>query len=144
MVGKRVGCYYCFGTLYPQDAQEEYRTFVKCEQCGGNYHEVCWNTCRKCPVCGGEQIHLVNIPQPPPLKMGTRKQALSIKPSTIIYLQGDHGASEIHEPRAWHTWVTYLGQVARSLLVGSILVSIISFISTFTYRFFNLNLNVNG
>jgi len=76
MSDRRLGCYYCFGTLDPQDKQGALRAFVKCSHCGTHYHTVCWRDCGKCLRCGGDQAKTIDISRPVPLRAVTKTRPL--------------------------------------------------------------------
>ncbi len=88
MPDSRLGCYYCFRTLDPQDKQDELQTFIKCGQCDTVYHAVCWCQGEKCLRCDGDQAQPVEIAPPAPLQTEAKPQALPIKPSAIVYSIG--------------------------------------------------------
>ncbi len=79
MSGKRLWCYYCFGTLDPQDEQDELRTFVKCSYCSTIYHTVCWRQFGKCLRCDSAKAQPIQIVPPAPLRIETKKRPLPPK-----------------------------------------------------------------
>ena len=91
MSDSRLGCYYCFGTLDPQDKQEELRTFVKCNHCGTIYHTVCWRQCENCPRCGEGQSEPVDVSRPASLRTVAKTGSLPIEASAVVYSIGAAG-----------------------------------------------------
>jgi len=87
----RFGCYYCFGTLDPEDRQAEFRTFIKCSQCGAVYHTACWPQFKKCICCGSDQVQSVQISPPSSLKTVTKTGTPPVRASAIAYSIGRIG-----------------------------------------------------
>ncbi len=85
MSNNRLGCYYCFKTLNPQDDDERLSSFVRCSQCNIIYHTFCWNQIRTCLSCGGSQFEQIEVAQPPPLSVNPKTRSLPIKVSKIAY-----------------------------------------------------------
>ena len=134
MGARRLGCYYCFKTLDPQDQQEELRTFVKCNHCGTIYHTVCWRQCENCPRCGEGQSEPVDVSRPASLRTVIKTRALSIKPSTIVYVGDDAESGHIYRPITWRERTLYFSQVTRAILLAVYFLVIASFVGVFAYR----------
>ena len=134
MAARRVGCYYCFKTLDPQDKQDEFRTFVKCSHCGTIYHTVCWCQCEDCPRCGEGQAEPVNTSRPAPLRAVTKTRALPTKPSIIVYVRDEAGSVHIYRPITWRERTLNSSQVTRAILLAVYFLVIASSIGVFGYR----------
>jgi hypothetical protein len=91
MARKRIGCYACFQTLDNRDKQPKLRTILKCEDCGALYHEVCGEGLEACYRCTGQNFRPVRIACPARLIGITKKRAQSIKPSTVLIVDGAGG-----------------------------------------------------
>ncbi len=85
MEDRRLGCYYCFSTLDPQDKLASHRTFAKCKHCNAIFHEVCLRHSKKCLCCGSNQGKLIKIKSPPSLQAITKTQMLPVKARVLAY-----------------------------------------------------------
>jgi len=84
-VQTRSGCYFCFKVLDPQDVLEEFRTFVKCRDCGTLYHDSCIGQGKKCLRCDSAVFDITQVllsPAHPPVRSS---EMLQIQRSAIVY-----------------------------------------------------------
>lgn len=84
MIERRSSCYFCFGTLNPQDQRQDFQEFVRCT-CNATYHTVCWHQATKCLRCMSVQaqpFEVVLLSLLPPL---THVDALPVQPSRVVY-----------------------------------------------------------
>lgn len=122
MSDTRLGCYYCFRTLYPQDKQDELRAFVKCSQCGVAYHAVCWHHCGQCLVCGTGQAQPLKVAPPAPLQSVIRSGTLPIEAPALAYAIGKTGivmpdVIHKHTPSSLHGYELLILIVTVGILV---------------------------
>lgn len=80
-----LGCGYCFATLSPEDTDENFREFVRCQQCGKTYHRVCYSLVNFCLQCEKSDVESIDVPVPLPTPTILKTSAVIIKPSGITY-----------------------------------------------------------
>jgi hypothetical protein len=131
MIAARAGCYYCFTALDPQDKRDGLRTFVQCRQCGTPYHEQCWAAAEYCLRCEGDEAQAKNSISPEPIRAVTKRHAVPITPSAVVYVGTEEQSSTIP---TWRQYAQYLEQSLRSAIIALLLTGIAVLLGVFVYR----------
>lgn len=142
------GCYYCFQTLDPHDSADGRKTFVKCRQCRRLYHESCWNLSEGCLFCRNQQATPFHIAEPPLLTVRSRKRAVLIKPSAILYLWNNEVVECGTEKVDYHLYGKVLDKLIQSVLLATVVAALVALIGAYFSPLLQLgqqgNLNVES
>lgn len=132
MTNSRLGCYYCFRTLVPQDSQGH----VKCENCSATYHGEHWLLSGQCVKCGHQQAQRFVLSSVVPLQATTKARAIPVKSTVRVHVdeQTLDGEARIYEVPTLDQLAQNYSQIVRSILLAVFFVAISAALGIFAYR----------